>query len=262
MTHSSHKKIFLSVVLKNIREAVDPRNFIHIPAELIRYGRDLCRFRGTYRSPYPVRLLPVFFERSGMEKHFDPHYIYQAFWATRRIFSEKCPRFHVDVSSHLSFVVQLAGAMTVFQVEFHPAGVKNENFREIRGDLLNLPFGDRSIDSLSCLHVVEHIGLGRYGDRIDPEGSIKAARELERVLKPGGKLYLSAPVGHERVCFNAHRVFSPKSIQEMFPSLALTEFSWVDDQNCFKEHQELESANDFNYGCGMFEFEKPKSVLV
>src|SRR5207253_10606962 len=69
--------------------------------------------------------------------------------------------------------------------------------------LLSLPFADRSVESLSCLHVAEHVGLGRYGDELDPEGTVKAARELQRVVAPAGRLYFALPVGRPRTEFRS-----------------------------------------------------------
>ncbi|HHY1437048.1 TPA: DUF268 domain-containing protein [Campylobacter jejuni] len=75
---------------------------------------------------------------------------------------------------------------------------------------------DNSVDSLSALCSVEHFGLRRYGDPIEPDAWEKALRSFQRVLKIGGKLYFSVPIGNEnRVCFNAHRVFKPETIIEI-----------------------------------------------
>ena len=121
---------------------------------------------------------------------------------------------------------------------------------------MDLPFPDDSIDSLSCLHVIEHIGLGRYGDPIDPSGSIKAALELQRIVSRGGNLFLSVPIGRERVCFNAHRVHSAMTVLKLFPELTLLEFSFVDDEGLYLEHQSVEAAIGLEYGCGLFHFHK------
>jgi hypothetical protein len=104
--------------------------------------------------------------------------------------------------------------------------------------------------------VIEHIGLGRYGDPIDPDGSIKAALELQRILHASGKLYLSLPIGRERICFNAHRVHAPETVVSLFPKLKLIEFSFVNDEGQFLEKQQLQTAKNLDYGCGLFMFEK------
>ena len=79
------------------------------------------------------------------------------------------------------------------------------------------------------MHVVEHIGLGRYGDPLDATGDLKAMKELARVVAPGGTLLLVCPVGRPRVVFNAHRIYSVEQISASFPEFALAEFALISD---------------------------------
>ena len=51
----------------------------------------------------------------------------------------------------------------------------------------------------------DHDGLGRYGDPIDPYADIKAMNKSYQVLKPGGILFLSLPVGPDLLVFNTLR---------------------------------------------------------
>lgn len=51
----------------------------------------------------------------------------------------------------------------------------------------------------------DHDGLGRYGDPIDPFGDIKAMNKTKSLLKPGGYLFLSVPIGPDVIVFNLHR---------------------------------------------------------
>lgn len=118
-------------------------------------------------------------------------------------------------------------------------------------------------DSLSCLHALEHFGLGRYGDCIDFEGHLTGLRSITRVLKDCGTLYLSCPIGKEqRIEFNAHRVFSiAHIIQITQPDFILKHFYYVDDNGDFHSDIALDDARMLNsfecvYGCGIFEFEK------
>jgi len=186
---------------------------------------------------------------------FDAHYFYQGGWLARKLFETK-PFNHVDIgSSILTISVISALANTIF-MDYRPLRAFLPGLISIAGDILKLPFTNDSIHSLSCLHVIEHIGLGRYGEPLDPQGSLRAALELQRVVKPRGRLFLSLPVGRERICFNAHRVFSPDSVLKMFPKLRLVEFSYVNDEGQLMEYCVPSSANDLQYGCGLFVFEK------
>lgn len=187
---------------------------------------------------------------------FDAHYFYQGAWLARRLSAIR-PERHVDIGSDVRVIGVLSGFVPTEFVDFRPLQVGLNGLVCRSGNITDLPWSDATIASLSCLHVVEHVGLGRYGDPIDPEGSKKAFSELARVLSSRGRLYLTVPVGRERVCFNAHRVFSPQTVVREMPSLRLMEFSFVDDQGRFREGQELSAASGLEYGCGMFLFEKP-----
>ena len=109
------------------------------------------------------------------------------------------------------------------------------------------------------MHVVEHIGLGRYGDELDVNGDIKAMQNLERALDYGGRLLFVVPVGRPQIFFNAHRVYSSKWVVDFFePKLKLAEFYFIPGPttapplvNC-----DLSYSDDFEYGCGCFEFFK------
>ena len=186
---------------------------------------------------------------------FDPHYFYQAAWLSRRLAS-KPPSNHVDIGSDVRMINVLSAFVPTEFLDYRPLNVSLEGLICNAGNLTSLEKDDDSVSSLSCLHVVEHVGLGRYGDPIDPDGSRKALSELQRVLSPGGRLYLSLPVGRERVCFNAHRVFDPSTITALLSKLELIEFSLVDDRGIFHQHQPLEAGSTQEYGCGMFVFEK------
>jgi SAM-dependent methyltransferase len=185
----------------------------------------------------------------------DPHYFYQGAWLARRL-AGMPPRNHVDVGSSVMMVSVLSAIVPMTFVDYRPLRAELQGVRSIAGSLTALPFEDTSIESLSCLHVIEHVGLGRYGDELNPQGSRLAAAELARVLSHGGKLYLSVPVGRARVCFNAHRVFAPETIVSMFTGCELATFSLVDDEGNFLENAPLAAASSLSYGCGMFEFRK------
>ena len=186
---------------------------------------------------------------------FDPHYFYQGAWAARKL-KQTYPIKHVDIASSVLMISVLSGFIDTVFVDYRPLKANLQGLNSIPGDILSLPFSDASINSLSCLHVIEHIGLGRYGDPLDPMGSVKGAAELQRVLQKGGNLLVSLPIGRERICFNAHRVHSPASVLRLFASLQIVDFSFVDDEGNFHENAQLDQAKSLEYGCGLFHFQK------
>jgi hypothetical protein len=186
------------------------------------------------------------------------HYFFQDLWAATCV-QQTGVRRHVDVGSRLDgFVAHVLPFCDVCYVDVRPLGVHIPRLMFTRASITALPFATGSIQSLSCLHVLEHVGLGRYGDSIDPRGHIGAAGELERVLQPRGTLLFATPVGRERVCFDAHRVFDPDTVVGLFSRLRLTEFSLIDDQGRWRRDAvSFADARACSYGCGLFRFEKP-----
>jgi FkbM family methyltransferase len=188
----------------------------------------------------------------------DAHYFHQDTWAANRI-AETRPGRHVDVGSRIDLVGFLTAVTEVTFVDIRPLQVDVERLTCVAGSILELPFADRSLESVSCLHVAEHIGLGRYGDPLDPAGSIKAMAELQRVVAPGGHLLFSGPIGRPRTCFNAHRIHDPLAVLELFGELELVEFAVVDDSGRFTRHRDPAAYRDLTYGCGIFLLRRPET---
>jgi hypothetical protein len=186
---------------------------------------------------------------------FDSHYFYQDIWGFNRILESKCD-YHVDIGSNVIFVGLLTAITEVTFIDIRPLRVNLKNFISKKGNILALPYESNSISSLSSLHVAEHIGLGRYGDSLDPLGTKKATKELTRVLAPSGNLYFSLPIGKPKLCFNAHRIHSTQQILEYFSDLKLLELSGVDDDGNFLENIDRNVLDSCNYGCGLFWFTK------
>lgn len=242
----------MSVLRRWIETVVEPRRLLglrHLPRYLLEWQR-------LRRAGMTVRLRdtwPQLADRTATTP-FDPHYFFQAAWIARGL-AEARPAHHVDIGSDLRVVAAVSGFVPMTFLDVRPANISMPGLEARAGDLNALPFADRSLESVSCLHVIEHVGLGRYGDPLDPEGSERACRELARVIAPRGRLHLSTPVGRPRVEFNAHRIFAPEQVVAMVAPLALRSFAWVDDAGRFRANASPIDARDARYGCGLFEFE-------
>ncbi len=189
---------------------------------------------------------------------FDKHYVYHTAWAARKL-KEINPKIHVDISSFIYFSTIISAFIPIQYYEYRPVNIELNNLETKHCDITNLPFDDNSIVSLSCMHVVEHIGLGRYGDPLDPDGDLKAINELKRVLAPNGYLIFVVPVGGKSIImFNAHRIYTYEQVISYFENFELIEFSLIPDQS--EEGIILNANNDQAnrqiYGCGCFLFKK------
>ena len=191
------------------------------------------------------------------------HYYHQDLYVAKKIHRD-CPDMHLDIGSRIDgFVAHLLsfGQKTILG-DVRPLIDNDENLSSIIIDLSILPETAVKTQylSISSLHVVEHVGLGRYGDKVDPAGHIKAIRHLSLLLAKGGVIYLSFPISSQsRIEFNAHRVLSIAEAYAIFAEVGLTvtDFAYVDDHGYLHQLNSLDRIDVVNsyglhYGCGIW----------
>jgi hypothetical protein len=175
------------------------------------------------------------------------------------------PSIHVDVGSRIDgFVAHIAAFRPIYVLDIRPLSSEIPNVTFMQADLMATIKDDlvEHCDSLSCLHAIEHFGLGRYGDPVNYDGYLLGLENLHRILKKGGKLYFSVPIGPQRIEFDAHRVFSLGYLLELFDGkYHIDHFSFVDDKGDLHESVSMSETaiqNNFGcvYGCGVFEMTK------
>lgn len=189
------------------------------------------------------------------------NYFWQDLWAAKLVIDSGVKK-HFDIGSRLDgFIAHLLAAdidVTMIDVRKFPGEV--EGLHTIVDDATTLSqIPDQSIESMSALCSLEHFGLGRYGDPIDPESCFKCFDNIQKKLKKGGKLYITLPIGQERVEFNAHRVFYASTVVECFSSLKLEEFSCAAEGRIEYnvDIQKYDSDNhNGEYRYGLFKFVK------
>lgn len=193
------------------------------------------------------------------------HYFNQDLLVAQKIFKNN-PKKHVDIGSSVSgFVSNVASFREIEVFDIRPLKINIDNIIFKQQDLMELDENYINYtDSVSSLHVLEHFGLGRYGDPIDVDGYEKGFANIVKILKRGGIFYFSVPIGKEqRIEFNAHRVFSIRTILDLANKndMEAISFSYVDDSGMLHKNinltkNQVEKTLNLNWGCGIWEFIK------
>lgn len=210
-----------------------------------------------------TKLFPILSDKKDSGGLISGHYFHQDLLVAQKIYIAN-PEKHVDIASRVDgFVAHVAVFREIEIFDIRPINSKVRNIKFVLADLMSQgSIYENYCDSISCLHAIEHFGLGRYNDPIDADGHLKGLNSICKILKSGGKFYFSTPIGPQRIEFNAHRVFSLNYLLELFKEdYELLSFSYVNDSGDLHENQILSKQNinsNFNchYGCGIFELKK------
>ncbi len=257
--------LFRASFVLNAQCGIDPARTVRFLRALPRYMRDLRRFRMEYSDD--LRLLPCLhdlYEESGETKN---EYFWQDLYIAQMIFAAN-PERHVDVGSRVDgFIAHVASfrQIEVFDVRPIQASIPGVTFRQ--ADLMGtVKVIDNYCDSLSCLHALEHFGLGRYGDAIDVKGHEKALANMARLLKEKGVFYLSVPIGRPSVQFNAHRIFDAQEVIRLASShsLRLSSLTTIRYGGAIEvltaDQLDLSKLRNEKYALGVFVFHKLRAA--
>jgi hypothetical protein len=227
----------LRAILRNA--GIDPRRLASAVRGWRRYVRDRAAFQQKSTQGWFAwgRELPILTEWSESSGSLGAYFFQDQLVA--RWIHDAAPARHVDVGSRIDGFI---GCLSVFRevevidIRPQPEAVHHVKFHQL--DLMEeLPAAwVGCTDSLSCLHTIEHFGLGRYGDPIDPDGHLRGIEQLKRMVAPGGMFYLSTPIGPQRVEFNAHRIFAAETLVGWFGTgWKIEKFAVIDDNNRVRE---------------------------
>ena len=191
------------------------------------------------------------------------HYFHQDLLVASFVHGDD-PQRHIDIGSRIDgFVAHVASFRKIEVMDLRDLDSSiHKNISFIKADLMDANSAQPSTtDSISCLHAIEHFGLGRYGDNINPNGHIEGFKNIVRMLKPNGVLYISFPIGrNNQVHFNKERVFHLKDIfrwDEGNSNLILERFDYVDDVGDLHLDIDLNMEPlDVVHGCGIYTFRK------
>ena len=234
---------------KYLKSPKDALKFFHDKKSFLKQG-------GIITHNFPI--LKEYREQSGSAQG---HYFHQDLLVASLI-AKTQPIRHIDVGSRVDgFVAHVASFRKIDIVDIRPLQIKEHpQISYLQADLMKDSESLPIADSVSCLHAIEHFGLGRYGDPIDPIGHHKGFLNLSKMVVEGGVLYISFPIANQNeVHFNAHRVFHPQDILHWpgFQEFTLERFDYVDDEGAL--HQAVNLFKDsikVSYGCGIYTLRK------
>jgi SAM-dependent methyltransferase len=237
------------------RELKRKRSLFRTVGEFISFSKDWHSYQKLPKNPtFTLKtgdIYPRLFDKTTTTG-VDPVYFYQNCWCAKKIFENK-PEKHVDIGSDAKFIGIISQYVPTVMVDIRPLTVHLPGLSFAKGSILELPFKTEEISSLSSICVIEHIGLGRYGDPIDSFGSEKAVKELIRVLAIGGNLYISVPIDNDnKVYFNAHRAFTRDYVLKLFEELTLIEEKYIYGDKMCDFYDKIKG-----FGTGLYCFIKP-----
>jgi len=218
------------------------------------YRKDLKSFkRLSKRDDFLINdSYPCIADKADSAGNIHSTYFIQDLYIAQKIF-KLAPVKHVDVGSRIDgFIAHVASfrKIEVLDIREMKESIDNVEFKQIDFmDSAKVP--TNYCDSISSLHAIEHFGLGRYGDKIDPDGHKKGLSNITRMLQQGGHFYFSVPMGVQRIDFNAHRVFCfPYLLDLVLNDYDISSFSYIDDTGYL--HRNVQTSGrgaECSFGC-------------
>lgn len=240
----------LTEILKKIYLAVKLKIDMYFSETGRQYRDALARFEKWAEEDHvPIIKAPRLYDKQQVQVL--PYYAPELHFATSIIIREKITRL-VDVGSYVVWYPMISAVVDLETVDVRPTQPPMDMFKSRKGAMTSLPYPDESVQALSSLCVLEHIGLGRYGDPIGYNLDRDAATELGRIIMSGGHLILSTMLGKKSIQFDAGRVYDMDSLISMFPSFEISDtliydmhtLEKVTEEEAYKISSDCSTAND------------------
>ena len=231
---------------------------------LFRYLVNLYKFNksgGKINNIYPI-LRDYNSDGGGELKN---HLFHSDLLTSQYVFEAKHNN-HLDIGSRIDgLVTQIASFRKIDVIDIRPVDIRpHKNINFIQSDICDTNFIQKNMnkyDSISSIGCIAHVGLGRYGDDIDINGHEKAIQNLSSLAMKNGKIYIMAPIGYEIIEFNAHRIFKPNTIVDIFQKnyCTLENFHLINDQGNLILNANLNENMNYNFAGGYYVFKKQQN---
>ena len=239
---------------------INIRTFLYAIVGFPKFVRDYFRFNKNNNDK--IEFMPCLTDWREAGGDTKSEYFLQDLYVAQKIFRAR-PDKHVDIGSRVDgFVAHVASFRSIEVFDIRPTEATVSGIQFKKEDLMNPSSSLRDYsDSVSCLHTLEHFGLGRYGDPIDPKGYEVGLKNMSQILKKDGTFYLSTPIGEARVIFNANRIFDPRNINRLANenALELQAFAWIEDGSLKESNNfevDFDGLSQASYALGIFTFRK------
>lgn len=193
-----------------------------IPLMVPRYRRYLARIgSGHAFFSIPTRIIG---DASADPTEFFTHYDAFAYWVTDKITARGGRLKLLDLGSVKMMNGMLSVAHEATSMVLSDCGDSISKVRYVRHDVADpLPFPDASFDVFTSTASLPLIGLGRYGDRQDPDCLPRLIGELSRVMKEDADLLVSMSLGKNLLNFNNSWFFDLPTTLRIFAGWRLVD---------------------------------------
>lgn len=241
---------------------LDPIRFLNATRNIFRYTKGFLYFRTQKSIITKVKFLPSLNDFKDSAGAADGHYFWQDLICAQWINDEN-PEKHFDVGSRVDgFIAHLLASREVVLLDIRPLPYNIPRLTMVEGDIQSInqrPYG--SYTSVSSLHSIEHFGLGRYMDPIDPFGHEKGLQNLASLVAEEGSLYISFPIGTHVVEFNSQRIIDPLWPEQILKDFALEKFVLIPWKGAPKYGTSPSDVDRDKWGqAGLYKFRKLKSA--
>jgi hypothetical protein len=235
---------------------IDARRFVKSIFFLPRLFSDLRKYVALGGEVHGV--LGIYNEDAGEGCSFSDYMILDHLVVQQ--LKQRNPLHHLDVGSRVDGLVLQASllcSVTCMDVRPNPK-LKDFGIGSLTADVcsknIRSSLESESFESISSVHAIEHFGLGRYGDTINPSAVDNFLSNIHFLLKKHGTFYLGFPCGDNQIIYNAHRLMRPSFYLQKLNCMFMTEKVFLLTASV-GESSSLWSESTYSIDEGEFQFD-------